>query len=80
MNTTENAFQQAQLAEAAYVNLTSAIGSQDKLTASLDVKNKDKFGGDFSSTQAAAFAAQWEVIDQLPDTQSGFSEGVRIFV
>ena len=73
MNTIQKDFQQAQLAEAAYANLTSAIGNQDNLMASLDVKNKKVFGGDFSETQAKVFAAQWEVIDQLPDTQSGFS-------
>lgn len=69
MNTITSLFQQAQLAEAAYANLSSAINNQAALKQALDVAN----GGSFSTAQATAFAAQWRVVSQQPNTASGFS-------
>jgi Ca2+-binding RTX toxin-like protein len=64
MNTITSLFQQAQLAEAAYANLSSAIGSQAALKQALDVAN----GGSFSTAQATAFAAQWRVVSQFTES------------
>jgi hypothetical protein len=64
MNTITNLFQQSQLAEAAYANLTNAIGDQTLLKQALDVANKDQFGGSFSSAQATDFVSNWRVINQ----------------
>jgi hypothetical protein len=64
MNTIQNLFQQAQLAEAAYTNLTSAIGNQTAFKQALDVAN----GGSFSPAQAAAFVTDWRVVDQYTAT------------
>lgn len=68
MNTIQNLFQQAQLAEAAYVNLTGAIGNQNELKTALNIANPDT-GGTFSPAQAAAFVAHWRVVNQY--TASG---------
>ena len=69
MNTIQNLFQQAQLAEAAYADLTTTIGSQSNLLTALNVANKDQYGGSFTLAQATAFVAEWSVVDQY--TASG---------
>jgi Ca2+-binding RTX toxin-like protein len=73
MNTIQNLFAQAQLAEAAYADLAAAIGNNAKLQEVLDIAFKQTYGGSFSQSQAAAFADEWEVIDHIPDTAAGFS-------
>lgn len=61
MNTIQNLFEQAQLAEAAYANFSVAnVSTKDALQ---DTNN----GGNFSSAQATAFVAQWTVVNQLPE-------------
>jgi hypothetical protein len=70
MSTIQDLFQQAQLAEAAYADLSGAIGNQDKLLTALNVANKDQYDGSFSLAQATAFVAEWSVVDQY--TASGF--------
>lgn len=67
MNTIQDLFQQAQLAEAAYANFAAHPG--DPQAALQDQGNNMHF----SESQATAFVAQWAVVDQLPDTSSGFS-------
>lgn len=79
MSTTQNLFQQAQLAEAAYANFIDPVtGSlyteQEKIKSALiaagfskDPANPDK------STQADEFLKHWLVISHQPDTASGFS-------
>jgi hypothetical protein len=64
MNTIQNLFQQAQLAEAAYADLMTAIGSQSNLLTALNIANKDSYGGSFSPAQATDFVAHWRVVDQ----------------
>jgi hypothetical protein len=59
MNTIQNLFQQAQLAEAAYASLATGIGSQSNLLTALNIANKDIYGGSFSQTQATDFAAHY---------------------
>ena len=60
MSTIQNLFQQAQLAEAAYADLTGAVGSQSALISRLDVANNLSYKGSFSLAQATAFALEWE--------------------
>lgn len=63
MSTIQNLFQQAQLAEAAYADFSVlGVSTKDALIAEK-----------FSPAQATAFVAEWQVIDQIPDTASGFS-------
>jgi hypothetical protein len=76
MSTITTLFEQAQLAEAAYADLTGAIGNQDALQIRLDVANKSTYNGSFSATQAADFAQRYQVVSQLPNTTSGFSATV----
>jgi Ca2+-binding RTX toxin-like protein len=76
MSTIQELFQQAQLAEAAYANLISAVGDQTILKQALDVAHKDLYGGSFSAAQAADFVNHWRVVDQMPDTSTGFSATV----
>lgn len=58
--TITNLFEKSQLAEAAYADFSvSAVSLKDALIAD-----------GFSETQAAEFAATWEVVDHLPDTAS----------
>jgi hypothetical protein len=65
-----NLFEQAQLAEAAYADLSKVKSSGEK--------EKDQYTdalkkNDFSATQAAEFADRYELIDHLANTDSGFS-------
>ena len=76
MNTIQNLFQQAQLAEAAYADLTTTIGSQSNLLTALNVANKDQYGGSFTLAQATDFVAHWRVVSHQPNTTSGFSATV----
>src|SRR3989338_6143668 len=69
MSTIQNLFQQAQLAEAAYADLSSAIGNQGELQKALDVAFNGQYGGSFSAAQAADFVTHWRVVDQY--TASG---------
>lgn len=75
MNTIQNLFQQAQLAEAAYADLTTAIGSESHMLTALNVANKDVYGGSFSTAQAAAFIADWTVVDQYTATETWLGTG-----
>jgi hypothetical protein len=68
MNTIQNLFQQAQLAEAAYADLSGAIENQGELQKALDVAFNGQYGGKFSAAQAAAFATEWSVVDQYTAT------------
>jgi len=70
MNTIQNMFQQAQLAEAAYAELSGAIGNQSVLPDALDVAFSDQYGGSFSTAQATAFAHDWSVVSQQSDAGS----------
>jgi len=77
MNTIQNLFQQAQLAEAAYANLwdsnlNQTITATDRVIAALTTGD-----GQFSTSQAAAFVADWSVVSHQPDTLfNGFSATV----
>lgn len=62
MNTIQKLFQKAQLAEAAYADFTNNMNDP---TAALT--NPD-LGGKFSQSQAAAFAAEWSVVDQYDNS------------
>ncbi len=68
-------FQQAEMSEGAYANFIDpqtgvVFADSEKIKAALqDVQNKMFF----SDAQATAFVQQWSVVDQLPDTGSGFS-------
>ena len=63
MNTIEDIFQQAQLAEAAYADFSNPTVSEYQAL----------INGNFSSAQAADFVAHWKVVDHVPDLESGFS-------
>ncbi len=79
MNTIQDLFQQAQLTEAAYANFFNDAGvlATDDNSVKAALQNEG-----FSTTQAAAFVAQWRVIDQytapstLGVTGTGFSATV----
>lgn len=82
MSTIQNLFQQAQLAEAAYANFINPdtgkiYNTQAGIQAALIASG---FSGDQGnppqSSQASAFLNEWEVIDQISDTASGFSATV----
>lgn len=63
MNTIQNLFQQAQLAEAAYADFSvPGVSTKDALIAE-----------NFSVTQATVFVNHWQVINQQLDTGTGFS-------
>lgn len=66
MNTTQQLFQQAQLAEAAYAHF-DLFG--DPKNALMDAGHSMVF----SNTQATEFLKQWSVVNHIPDTASGFS-------
>lgn len=63
MTSTQDMFQQAQLAEAAYADFSKVTTSTKQAL----------INAGFSDAQATAFVAEWEVIDHVPDTSSGFS-------
>lgn len=73
MSTIQELFQQAQLAEAAYANFFSNSGvlltSDGDVTAALIAEK-------ISPAQAADFVLRWEVVDQIPNTTTGFSATV----
>ena len=74
MNTIQNLFQQAQLAEAAYANFFDTAGNlQTDRVSVLTALEKNNF----SETQAAAFVAQWRVVDQYtaPSGLFGLTDG-----
>ena len=73
MSTIQDLFQQAQLAQAAYAELTGTARNQTALITRLDVANKDTYNGTFSQSQAAEFVKHWRVVSHQPDTSSGFS-------
>ncbi len=70
MTATQNFFQQAQLAEAAYANFVAVGGGiitdRDGVIGALQIEG-------FSESQATAFVNDWEVIGHIPDTAAGFS-------
>ncbi|NOT20816.1 MAG: hypothetical protein HOP24_11220, partial [Sideroxydans sp.] len=71
MNTIQNLFQQAQLAEAAYANF---IDPQTNLPYVDTTKIQGALeASSFSATQAADFAARYQVISHTPNTSNGFS-------
>ena len=63
MSAIQSLFQQAQLAEAAYADFPAFPTS---VTDALK-------GSGFSDTQAIAFVNEWNVVDHVPDTVTGFS-------
>lgn len=75
MNTIQNLFQQAQLAEAAYANFIDPLtGLSYSTNKGIEDALKDKGNSmSFSQSQAAAFAARYQVVSQQPNTASGFS-------
>lgn len=75
MNTIQSLFQQAQLAEAAYANF-AGINASSSAQAIQDVLTNPNKNGKFSQAQATAFAAQWSVVSQQPNTSNGFSATV----
>ncbi|MCK6385955.1 MAG: hypothetical protein L6Q52_16690, partial [Rhodocyclaceae bacterium] len=66
MTSLASLFEQAQLAEAAYANLVPGT------TLLSELQNTEN-GMRFSLAQATAFVADWQVVDHIPDTASGFS-------
>jgi hypothetical protein len=70
MSTIQDLFLQAQLAEAAYADFTNYLNDP------AGALTNPSLGGNFSSSQAAAFAARYQVVSQLPNTASGFSATV----
>ncbi|MDE2309286.1 MAG: hypothetical protein KGL01_00475, partial [Betaproteobacteria bacterium] len=82
MSNIQDMFEQAQLAEAAYADLTTAIGNQNTLKDVLNIANKSQYNGSFSTAQAAEFVKHWRVVNQytasggLLGQGSGFSATV----
>lgn len=66
MSTIQDLFQQAQLAEAAYADFSSPDITVEQALINSGMPEK----------QASIFVSQWEVIDHLPNTDSGFSATV----
>ncbi|MDO8465395.1 MAG: putative Ig domain-containing protein [Gallionella sp.] len=72
MNTIQDLFQQAQLAQAAYANLagmnvsTTTQAIEDALTTG---------GSNFSTAQATAFAQRYQVVSQYSDSGVSFMDG-----
>ncbi len=64
MNSVASYFEQAQLALAAYSNLSSGMA-----LPAYEAALRDEDRANMSPTQAAAFASKWQVIDQY--TQRG---------
>ncbi|MCL2075400.1 MAG: hypothetical protein FWH15_02955 [Betaproteobacteria bacterium] len=62
MNSVTGYFSQAELALAAYASLKPGVDPKPELEQVSMTK-----------TQAAKFASEWTVVNQLPDTSSGFS-------
>ena len=73
MNSIQDVFQQAQLAEAAYANFFSDSGVL--LTVDIDVQAALE-ANDFSKAQATEFVSNWQVVDHVPNLNSGFSATV----
>ena len=74
MNTITQLFDQAELAEAAYANFWDKTTNSiilDKENVQAALKNQG-----FSTKQAADFLTHWKIIDQCPNTDSGFSATV----
>ncbi len=69
MNTIQNLFQQAELAEATYADFSLARPVKVALTDTAT-------GGGFSASQADDFIKHWRVVSQQPDTLTGFSATV----
>lgn len=70
MNSTVTYFEQAELALAAYSNLTSGMTDAAYKLALIDD------GKGMTSAQASAFAAKWNVVDQYTDPNTGASATV----
>lgn len=71
MNNILSMFENAQLAEASYVDFFNdadnvTITTSDDVKAALIAKG-------FSSTQAIEFVANWQVVSQQPNTVGGYS-------
>jgi hypothetical protein len=74
MSTTQNLFEQAQLAEAAYANFIGANGS---LITNNDAVILALRAQDFSESQATEFVKHWKVVSHIPNqVPSGFSATV----
>jgi len=71
MNTVTSIFEQAQLAEAAYANLWDA-GLSQPITLKEDVKAA-LIAEKFSAAQVSEFVNNWQVVDHVPDLNSGNS-------
>ncbi len=65
MNTITSLFQQAQLAEAAYADFTNNMNDP------VGALTNASLGGKFSQAQAAAFTADWSVVDQYDNSALG---------
>ncbi len=70
-NDTLKLFELAQIAEASYASLQTAINNKDELIARLI--ERDGIAYKFSPIQAAEFADNWKVVSHQPDTASGYS-------
>ena len=70
METITSVFEQAELAEAAYANFIDGSGNliidKDKIITALRDYS-------FSAVQASDFLTHWKIIDQCPNTDTGFS-------
>ena len=73
MSGIQDLFQQAQLAEAAYANLSGMKISSLPETLALALTTGD---GTFSAAQATTFLVHWRVVDHLQNQSSGFSATV----
>lgn len=78
MSTIQELFEQAQLAEAAYANFIDPnTGLPYTFTRGIaDALQDTNNNMSFSATQATEFAQHWEVVDQIPNTVTGFSATV----
>jgi hypothetical protein len=74
MSTIQQLFLQAQLAEAAYADLSGITPSTDPTILQSRLINAQPDGEyDFSPAQAYAFVTEWVVVNHIPDTVLGFS-------
>ncbi|MDP3088511.1 MAG: hypothetical protein Q8M99_10045 [Methylotenera sp.] len=73
MTATQNLFDQASLAEAAYANLEGITASSSPDALKLALQEGD---GKFSVAQAAEFVLHWKVVSHIPNTSTGFSATV----
>ena len=70
MNTLNDLFQRAQLAEAAYADFTvPGVSTKDALIAE-----------NFALAQADAFVAEWTVVHHIPDTARGNPRGQAWYI